>query len=410
MILSSSNTQNPLETAPDLVALGTITKSQVMPELQGLALAQYNYVIKRAEKYHLKNLSSSALSETVLRVNRNGEKHYSFVHRVNYCLKRRISKEAPIGILYNQERERAHYGNLQRCGSVWTCPICAAQITEGRREEVKLGFKNWRDAGGYVVMATFTNRHHVGDDLKELLDGQKKALTKFWEKTKIKKGLKDLGYVGRLVATEVTHGRNGWHPHYHMIMFFDAPVNSALLQNMLGLEWQDACKKSRMKIPTLENGVQVQNGDKAAQYVSKWGLEEEITKGHIKKGRDNSLTPFDLLRLSEDDDQCVKLFRQYADAFKGKRQLVWSKGLKDLLGLVEVTDEQLALETEKDSVLLDEIALQVWELVYKAKKECELLHAYELDYHDSGSRSYDLLWSLAVAEAERLQANADACT
>lgn len=410
MIQSPSNPLYLSETAPDSVPLGTITKSHVMPELQGLALVDYNYVIKRAEKYHLKNLASAALSETVLRVNRNGEKHYSFVHRVNYCLKRRISKDMPVGVLYNQERERAHYGNLQRCGSVWTCPICAAQITEGRREEVKLGFKNWRDAGGYVVMATFTNRHHVGDNLNELLDGQKKALKKFWQKTKITKGLKDLGYVGRLVATEVTHGRNDWHPHYHMIMFFDAAVNSDELQNLLGVEWIDACEKSKMKAPTLANGVQVQNGEKAAQYVSKWGLEEEITKGHVKKGRDNSLTPFDLLRLSEDDDQCAKLFRQYADAFKGKRQLVWSKGLKDLLGLVEVTDEQLALETEKDSVLLDEVALQVWELVHRSKKECELLHAYELDYHDSGTRAYDLLWSLAVAESEKLRNHANEVT
>ena len=156
--------------------------------------------------------------------------------------------------------------------------------------------------------------------------------------------------------------------------------------------------------------MQVQNGEKAAQYVSKWGLEEEITKGHIKKGRDNSLTPFDILRLSENDAEYSKLFREYADAFKGKRQLVWSKGLKDLLGIVEVTDEQLALETEKDSILLDEVALQVWELVHRAKKESELLHAYELDYQDSGARAYDLLWSLAVAEAEKLRFNADACT
>lgn len=84
-------------------------------------------------------------------------------------------------------------------------------------------------------------------------------------------------------------------------------------------------QKSGMKIPSLENGVQVQDADYADRYVSKWGLEEEITKGHVKKGREDSLTPFDILRQSEDDPHYGKLFRQYADAFKGKRQLVWSK-------------------------------------------------------------------------------------
>mgnify|MGYP007008859278 FL=1 len=83
-------------------SLGTITKSHVMPELQGLDQNDYNFVLKRAEKYHLKNLSSTALPETVLRVNKKtGEEHRSYVHRVNYCLKRRISKDKAVGVLYN---------------------------------------------------------------------------------------------------------------------------------------------------------------------------------------------------------------------------------------------------------------------------------------------------------------------
>ncbi|MDN4015272.1 hypothetical protein QX233_22750, partial [Chryseobacterium gambrini] len=40
----------------DSKPLGTITKSHVMPELQGLSQNDYDFVLKRAEKYHLKNL------------------------------------------------------------------------------------------------------------------------------------------------------------------------------------------------------------------------------------------------------------------------------------------------------------------------------------------------------------------
>ncbi len=416
----------------DTEPLGTITKSHVMPTGQALALEleqnQYDFVIKRAEKYHLKDLASTALPETVARINKKGEKHYSYVHRVNYCLKRRISKDKAVGVRYNENRGKAHYDNLQRCGSVWTCAICAAQITEGRRQEAKIGFQNWRDQGGHIFMATFTNRHHIGDDLEGLLGGQKKALKRFWEKTKLVKILKGLGYKGRLVATEVTHGVNGWHPHYHMIMFFDQIQDPKELQTLLGLEWQDACKKSGMKIPSLDNGVQVQDGSRADEYVSKWGLEdakekahlipkekatsgtkwgleEEITKGHVKKGRENSLTPFDLLRQSEDNPEYAKLFRQYADAFKGKRQLVWSKGLKEMLSIVEISDEELAVETDKDSIVLDEIALEIWELIYRGKKESHILHAYELDYQDGGNRVHDLKWALVDAHVEELRKN-----
>ena len=28
-----------------------------------------------------------------------------------------------------------------------------------------------------------------------------------------------LGKVGHVTATEVTHGSNGWHPHYHILLF-----------------------------------------------------------------------------------------------------------------------------------------------------------------------------------------------
>lgn len=78
-----------------------------------------------------------------------------------------------------------------------------------------------------------------------------------------------------------------------------------------------------------------------------------------------------------------------------------------MLGIIEISDEELAVETEKDSIVLDEIALQVWELIHRHKKEPDVLHAYELDYQDGGSRVYDLLWSLAEVEADKLRRNAE---
>ncbi|MGV8294313.1 hypothetical protein ACV36C_36270, partial [Pseudomonas aeruginosa] len=54
----------------------------------------------------------------------------------------------------------------------------------------------------------------------------------------------------------------------------------------------------------------------------------------IKKGKEGGLTPFDLLRLSDEDlllydsDKSSELFCEFANAFKGARQLVFSRGLK----------------------------------------------------------------------------------
>ena len=71
-----------------------------------------------------------------------------------------------------------------------------------------------------------------------------------------------------------------------------------------------------------------------------------MTKGHIKKGKAGGNT-FDLLRAvlaDKNDKQAAALFAEFAKAFKGKRSLSWSNGLKAKFNLVEKDDEELAAE------------------------------------------------------------------
>ncbi|RIW97499.1 replication protein, partial [Acinetobacter baumannii] len=64
-----------------------------------------------------------------------------------------------------------------------------------------------------------------------------------------------------------------------------------------------ACEKAGLDQPSYEHGLDLRNGQKAASYVSKWGVEHEMTKGHIKKGKTDSKTPFDLLRDYAEGDE-----------------------------------------------------------------------------------------------------------
>ncbi|MGQ0518486.1 hypothetical protein ACT453_54800, partial [Bacillus sp. D-CC] len=50
-----------------------------------------------------------------------------------------------------------------------------------------------------------------------------------------------------------------------------------------------------------------------------------------------------------------KLFQEFAISMKGARQLVWSRGLKKLLGIEEKSDEELAVETDKASITLNRV-------------------------------------------------------
>ena len=218
--------------------------------------------------------------------------------------------------------------------------------------------------------------------------------------------LKRLGYKGRTVTTEVTYGEgNGWHPHYHMIFFFDHEINSQGLQTELAFQWQDACIKAGLKAPDLIHGVDVQNGTYAAKYVTKWGLEHEVTKGHLKKGLNGSLTPFDLLRGASTNNHYKTLFKQFADVFKGKQQLVWSKGLKELLGIKKVTDEEIIEETEKTSIEVRELPLKIWDLILKYEKRAYVLELVEKDYKNGTSLLNDFVMGLAHLYAGELIKN-----
>ena len=109
-----------------------------------------------------------------------------------------------------QFEKKAHYGNLITCGSVWTCPVCSARISEQRRQKLKLAMTNWRKQVGSVYLLTLTNPHYCGDNLKQLLEGQKKALKYLWCDRKPKEMLNKLGKEGHIIATEVTYGDNGF--------------------------------------------------------------------------------------------------------------------------------------------------------------------------------------------------------
>jgi len=100
-----------------------------------------------------------------------------------------------------------------------------------------------------------------------------------------------------------------------------------------------------------------------------------MTKGHVKKAKKGK-TPFDLLRwyLKEQDPKAKKLFQEYAKCFKGKRQLVWSRGLRNLLNLAsEKTDQDIAESIDEESVVFAQLTLNVWWVIVKNNKRAEIL-------------------------------------
>lgn len=296
--------------------------------------------------------------------------------RTAKCLRYRQKNSNGVEVWKSTAYKRAHYGGLQTCASVWTCPVCSAKISERRRAELQALIAAHEATGGVVLLVTRTVPHSRADDLGELLTAIRKAEAGYKAHRDYKAVMQSFGLVGTVRAVEVTHGHaNGWHPHVHELLFLALPVVIADLEEDLSRIWKAAALRAGLDAPSRAHGLTVQDGSKAAKYASKWGLESELTQWHKKRGKVESRTPFDLLRsyLGEDDRHAGALFREYAEAFHGRHQLQFSRGLRALYGVSVITDEELAEAQDEDAYLLGSLDLDQWRLVRRVEARGLLL-------------------------------------
>ena len=294
--------------------------------------------------------------------------------RTAKCLRWR-QKDKTVQVWKSNQYQRAHYKGLQTCSSVWTCPVCAAKISERRRAELEALISAHVAAGGYVLLVTRTFPHQRSDVLSDVLDQLAKAEASYKAHRDYKTFAKAFGLVGTVRAVEVTYGANGWHPHVHELLFLSVPVALDDLEEDLFRIWQGAAVRAGFPSPCRAHGLQLQDGTKAAKYASKWGLESELTQWHRKRGKIDSQTPFDLLRQVFDtqDKHAAALFREYAEAFHGRHQLQFSRGLKKLYAIADVSDGELANRQDDDAILLGSFTPDQWRLVCQSGQRGSLL-------------------------------------
>lgn len=304
-------------------------------------------------------------------------------HRTAQCLWCMASEGKTVQVMLDQEHNRARYNNLRVCGRVWTCPFCSAKISERRAAELAGAMAVAKAKGLKVALLTCTVPHVVQDGLDALLGRLLKAWRGLVDNRAGKLIRADLGLAGTIRNVEVTHGKNGWHPHFHCLVFYKNDVDLPAIEARWSAEWQRVCVSSGLRRPSDEHGLTLQDGSFAAAYVSKWGLEHEMTKTMHKVGRRHGRTPFDILRDYEtgktldEKEQNAQLFREFVAAFHNVRQLSWSKGLKKLLAVDEVTDEELATqEDERPTRMVCELDATQWKAVRQYHR-ATLLHLAE---------------------------------
>lgn len=255
-----------------------------------------------------------------------------------------VARSFDVTLERNGATGAANFDGLKTCASVWSCPCCSPRISNTRRDELNQLLAAARAEKLAVVMLTLTARHDRSMRLGPFLDALKVAKQRFRQRREWR-ALKHV-FVGSVTATEVTHGRNGWHPHFHELLVLDASPSAAIsVIETLRAVWL-ACLHG-VGLSGNDAAFQVQSAQAAGQYVAKFGAAEELTLQSAKQGRKGSRTPWQLLADARDGDaQAAAVWIEYALAFRGRRQLMWSPRLKARFGIGETSDEDAATEAD----------------------------------------------------------------
>lgn len=310
--------------------------------------------------------------------------------RVSHCGKVLHGAADFVTVRVNATTGVAGFTGLQTCGSVWACPVCSAGIRHGRSQEVEHAATAHAAAGGRLLFVTFTLPHTVRDALADLLGDLNGA----WKRVQQSRGFRgrrdDLG-IASVRSLEITYGRNGWHPHLHLLLFLDRGSDDQVddLAGYLEAAWADAVEAGGRKRPN-EHGTRVQPvalgaASTLARYLSKvqdgygdsWSVGSELARGDLKSGRrHDSLTPFDLAERAAGGDRRGRArWREYEEATHGRRCLTWSVGLRARYAVPEVDDAALAEDLEAEAVAV--LSPLDWRLVVAMEAECDVLLAAE---------------------------------
>lgn len=298
--------------------------------------------------------------------------------RVSQCLRKIVPGAERVEIHYSEKLKRAAYRNLVVCARVWQCPVCAARISEGRRKTLsgQLAMLPYQP-----IMVTYTVRHDREDNLKNLLKLVSDAHRKFRQGRAWQKIEKTYGMMASLRALEVTHGANGWHVHIHEIVLLRRNLNKEMIsmKDELKTRWSAIVERLGGSA-TYEHGLDVTlDRDNIGEYVAKygkddflkkstWGIEHEIAKGIVKLGREGGRTPNQLLHdfAFNSDLRAGMLWKEYAETFKGKRQL-HPASFAALLGYEDVPDGALAEDTDSSFAPLASLTWEQWQWVWRNK-------------------------------------------
>lgn len=326
-------------------------------------------------------------------------------HRVGSCHRIVLVDKSNIdGVPVKlSETGKARFVNLNVCGSIWGCAVCSNRIALQRAAEIQKVLTGHMGNKGRVIHMVQTFKHSRHDDLKDLLFKLALARQKMRASREYKTMMQKYGLEGTIRTLEITHGNeNGWHPHIHELILTDnswylsyfprfkasyvrmwkkyaskaglianddaflfdiASDDAASIERMSSYLTVDASKHEFEHEFLDENEyVEIDNQVSDSKKRGKSSAAKEMAFQSLKQGKSDNRAPFQILRDFALDGCSYSgaLFLEYLDAFDGKRQIVFSDGLKKKYNVGSKEDKELAKQAVEKELQIGFISTPEW--------------------------------------------------
>jgi len=329
--------------------------------------------------YHLYRLRYVAWAITGIKDNGIYRKHH-----VSICGKY-PQKDKNIELWSNQNNDKTHFKNLITCNSVWACPIDRYKIMSVRTSEIITISKGEQGKGKVMAFLTLTKKHRKHKSLDELKIFIKSFNDDFRYITSIPsiKAEKENSGFRYIKAFETMYNSvNGFHPHFHIIIFADSRESIDRIANKIINAWLNKCpgttKENQKLIHVFDN-----YNEELEKYISKLNMALELTNLYNNKtGKYYSINPLDALNLLLIKDYSIfsenelkKLYNEYIHVTKGVRSITYSKGLKSDYKVIDKTDEEICNDDSELKNQIVKISYTLYSRLVRINATHELLKA-----------------------------------
>ena len=263
--------------------------------------------------------------------------------------------------LVASDKGNAKFVGQTHCRNPFCCPICSAKVMEQYRSKIATAIEILHNEY-FGFMVSFSMPHVSFMGCREVLD----IICDAWQYFRRKNYKKPSGHAfhdfnqvvpvcHHVKVCEQTHGKHGWHHHFHMIWWVKRGDERHLLEweSKLSEFWHKVCRMKtlkywqkhslhqnileidktfdkvldRMYAPSEAHQGIVFSKDEhgnvreveSAEYIAGWGADRELTGNYRKvASHEGHMTPYQILEAAQHDPKMRDLYLEFCLAMTQK--------------------------------------------------------------------------------------------